>query len=231
MISALVFAREWSPEIVKNQHRAEENFEKLDEGIFMEAIGNIRAVCNTFSLVVQFLTYLSQWRNPIATLLAMMVCIGIWVKGWAQYIPTALCFLMAAWMVNTKLQKCSQSTKKVSTKTRENKIIQFVKKQYSLFVLQLVTVAVPPTTVVEKQNALLAYQEKLMIVNQVMHMVQVTFLSCEGREGWIAIGSLCEVGVILLLVPAKVLCAFTIFVFFFQHLLRAFHCAVRQKYH
>eukprot|EP00178_Gracilaria_changii_P000306 TRINITY_DN1037_c0_g2_i1.p1 TRINITY_DN1037_c0_g2~~TRINITY_DN1037_c0_g2_i1.p1 ORF type:complete len:883 (-),score=120.97 TRINITY_DN1037_c0_g2_i1:2083-4731(-) len=176
--------------------------EPFDAGRLGEAIGTFAELCSPLARVVQFLNYLFQWRNPPATILAILVCVSIAAKGLVNFVPAALFFIQAAWVVETKYNwlglGMGRAEKEDARRRRAN-------------VLEMVA---------QMHDVLMAAQNVLNRLNRELGKVQTLFLwGCEDWHSWVAVGALCLAGFVLLIVPSRTLFLLMFFMLFFKHFL------------
>ncbi|KAI0559419.1 PH-like protein [Gracilaria domingensis] len=176
--------------------------EPFDAGRLGDAIGTFAELCSPLARVVQFLNYLFQWRNPPATILAILLCIIIAAKGLVNFVPAALFFIQAAWVVETKYNwlglGMGRAEKEDARRRRAN-------------VLEMVA---------QMHDVLMAAQNVLNRLNRELGKFQALFLwGCEDWQSWVAVGALCVVGFVLLIVPGRTLFLLMFFMLFFKHFL------------
>lgn len=176
--------------------------EPFDVGRLGDAIGRFAELCAPLARVIQFLNYLFQWRNPSATILAILVCVAIAAKGLVNFVPAALVFFQAAWVVETKYNWLGLGMGRAGKEDAE-------KRQAN--VLEMVA---------QVHDVLMAAQNVLNRMNRELGKVQALFLwGCEDWQSWVAVGALCVVGFVLLVVPGRTLFLLMFFMFFFNHFL------------
>lgn len=165
-----------------------------------DAIGRFAELCSPLVRVIEFLMHLFQWRNPPATILAILSCLMIAIKGWLPYIPAALVFLQAAWVVETKYNWFGLGMGRAGMEDAERRKDN---------VLRLVA---------QVHDTLAAAQNVLGGLNGELGKVESVFLwGCEEWQSWVVVGALCGVGAILLMVPGKYIFCWLFVMCFFKH--------------
>lgn len=177
--------------------------EPFDIGKLGDEIGRFAELCAPFARVMQFFDHLIQWRNPPATILAILVCLFIAYNGYVHYVPAFMVLLQALWVVETKFNMLGMGMGGAATEDAE---------QRQRNVLQLVA---------QVHDTLAAGQNVLARSNRELGKVQTLFLwSCDDdRDSWISVGSLCLVSLVLLVVPARTIFLALMFFLFFKHFL------------
>lgn len=77
--------------------------EPFDVGRLGEGMGKLAHLCTPLVHAAQFFSYIVQWRNPPATVLAFCASMYILVAGWVPYLPAATFFTLAGVVVATKV--------------------------------------------------------------------------------------------------------------------------------
>lgn len=177
--------------------------EPFDIGKLGDEIGRFAELCAPFARVMQFFDHLIQWRNPPATILAILVCLFIAYNGYVHYVPAFTVLIQALWVVETKFNMLGMGMGGAATEDAE---------QRQRNVLQLVA---------QVHDTLAAGQNVLARSNRELGKVQTLFLwGCDDdRDSWIAVGSLCLVSLVLLVVPARTIFLALILFLFFKHFL------------
>lgn len=176
--------------------------EPFDVGRLGDAIGRFAELCSPMVAVIQFFNHLFQWRNPPATTLAIIVCITISINGMVHYVPAGLMFFQAAWVVETKYNWLGLGMGRFNAEEAE-------KRQANVLAL-----------VAQVHDTLAAAQNVLGKLNKELGKLESLFLwGCEEWQSWVAVGGLCTVGVILLVVPTGSMFLFLFFFLFFRHFL------------
>lgn len=176
--------------------------EPFDVSKLGDAIGRFAELCSPLARVFQFSSHLFQWRNPPATILAILICITIAIKGWVKYVPACLLFLQAAWVVETKYNWLGLGMGRTEFEDAERRQAN---------VLELVA---------QVHDTLAAAQNVLGSLNRELGKVQALFLwGSEEWQSWVAVGILSFVGLILLVIPSRVMSLSLFFFFFFKHFL------------
>lgn len=184
--------------------------EPFDPAILGDAIGRFAELCSPLARTTQFLSHLFQWRNPPATVLAILVCIGIAAKGLVNYVPAFLLFSQAALVVETKYNWLGLGMGRAESEDAE-------KRQANVIAL-----------VTQVHDTLAAAQNVLSKLNRELGKVQSLFLwGAEEWQCWMAVGFLVFVSLILLIVPTRSLFLGTVFFFFFKHFLPPSNPALR----
>lgn len=188
-----------------------EDDEPFDVGKLGDAIGRFAELCAPMARVLQFFNYLIQWRNPSATILAILVCMAVAVKGLVHYVPAFLFFSQAVWIVETKYNVFGLRMAGLSAgdaKEEERNVLELVAQVH---------------------DTLAAAQNVLSKLNGELGKVQaVSLWGCENDfESWIAVGALCFAAFILALLPLHVLFVFLVFFMFFKHFLPPSNPALR----
>lgn len=179
-----------------------EDEEPFDIAILGEAIGRFAELCAPAANIVQGISSLFQWRNPPATILAVLVCVFIAYRGIVNYVPAFVVFFQAAWVVETKYNWLGLGMGRAEQGDAE---------QRRANVLALVT---------QVQNTLAAAQNVLGKLNREIGKVQSLFLwGAEDWQSWVAVGALCLLGLVLLIVPSRLLFLGGVFFLFFKHFL------------
>lgn len=176
-----------------------------------DAIGRFAELCSPLVRVIQFFIHLLQWRNPPATVLAILVCITIATNGLVNYVPAGLFFLQALWVVETKynwLGLGMGGSKSEDAEQRQANVL-------ALFA--------------QVHDTLSAAQNVLFRLNRELGKVQSLFLwGCPSEsDSWVAVAFLCGIGFILLLVPTQTLFLFLVFFSFFKHFLPPTNAGLR----
>lgn len=167
-----------------------------------DAIGRFAELCSPLVRVIQFFNHLFQWRNPPATVLAMLVCIFIAGNGLVHYVPASLVFFQAAWIVETKYNWLGLGMGRTGLEDAE-------RRQANVLAL-----------VAQVHDTLAAAQNVLGRMNRELGRVQLLFLwGSEEWQSWAAVGVLCIAGFVLLIVPSRTLFLFFFFFMFFKHFL------------
>lgn len=176
--------------------------EPFDVGRLGDAIGRFAELCSPLVRVIQFFNHLFQWRNPPATVLAILVCIFIAANGLVHYVPACLFFIQAAWVVETKFNWLGLGMGRTESEDAE-------RRQANVLAL-----------VAQVHDTLAAAQNVLTRLNREIGKVQLLFLwGSEEWQSWVAVGALCGIGLILLVVPSQTLFLFFFFFMFFKHFL------------
>ncbi|CAN8072245.1 unnamed protein product [Agarophyton chilense] len=176
--------------------------EPFDAGRLGDAIGRFAELCSPLARVVQSLNYLFQWRNPPATILAILVCVTIAAKGLVNFVPAALFFIQAAWVVETKYNWLGLGMgrpEKEDARRRRANVLEMVAQMH---------------------DVLMAAQNVLNSLNRELGKVQALFLwSGEDWQSWVVVLALCFSGFVLLIVPGRTLLFLLFFMLFFRHFL------------
>lgn len=176
--------------------------EPFDVGRLGDAIGRFAELCAPLVRVIQLFNHLFQWRNPPATILAILACIFIAANGLVHYVPAVLVFLQAAWIVETKYNWLGLGMGRTETEDAE-------RRQANVLAL-----------VAQVHDTLAAAQNVLGRLNRELGKVQLLFLwGSEEWQSWAAVGALCGVGLVLLVVPAQTIFLCGMFFMFFKHFL------------
>lgn len=177
--------------------------EPFDVGKLGDAIGRFAELCAPLVRVIQMFDHLVQWRNPPATILAILVCMTIAFNGLVHYVPAGLVLLQALWVVETKYNRLGLGMGGSASEDAE---------QRQRNVLQLVA---------QVHDTLAAAQNVLSRLNRELGKVQALFLwnSHHERDSWVAVGALGMATMVLLMVPAQSLFLFLVFFLFFKHFL------------
>lgn len=179
--------------------------EPFDVGKLGDAIGRFAELCSPLVRVIQFINHLTQWRNPPATILAVLTSIWVATKGWVHYIPAALFFFQAVWVVETKFNIFGLGMGRMESEDAERRQAN---------VLAMVS------QVSQVCNSLEAAQNALTRMNRELGKFQSLFLwGCEEWQSWVAVGTLSFIGLILLILPSRILALFLFFLLFFKHFL------------
>lgn len=184
--------------------------EPFDPAILGDAIGRFAELCSPVARTMQFLSHLFQWRNPPATILAILVCIGIAAKGLVNYVPAFLLFCQAAWVVETRYNWLGLGMGQAGSEDAET-------RQANVLAL-----------VAQVHDTLAAAQNVLSKLNRELGKVQSLCLwGTEEWQSWVAVGFLMFVSLILLIVPTRTLFLGTVFFLFFKHFLPPSNPALR----
>lgn len=180
-----------------------EDDEPFDVGKLGDAIGRFAELCAPLARVMQNFNHLIQWRNPAATILAILLCMTIAFKGLVYYVPAFLIFLQAAWVVETKYNFLGLRMAGVEAGDA---------KEEQRNVLELVA---------QVHDTLVAAQNVLSKLNRELGKVQAVFLwGCNtDAESWIAVGGLCIAALIVAVLPLRVMFLCFVFFLFFKHFL------------
>lgn len=188
-----------------------EDDEPFDVGKLGDAIGRFAELCAPLARLMQNFNHLIQWRNPAATILAILLCMTIAFNGLVYYVPAFLIFLQAAWVVETKYNFLGLRIAGVeagdANEERRN-------------VLELVA---------QVHDTLVAAQNVLSKLNRELGKVQAVFLwGCNtDAESWIAVGGLCFAALIVAVLPLRVMFLCFVFFMFFKHFLPPSNPALR----
>lgn len=176
--------------------------EPFDVSKLGDAIGRFAELCSPLVRVVQFISHLFQWRNPPATILAILICLTITVKGWVSYVPACMLFLQALCVVDTKYNWLGLGMGRTESADAERRQANVLK------------------LVAQVHDTLAAAQNVLGKLNGELGKLQALCLwGSEDWQSWVAVGSLCFVGVVLLLIPSRLLFFSSFFFLFFKHFL------------
>eukprot|EP00177_Eucheuma_denticulatum_P001374 GFKZ01002496.1.p1 GENE.GFKZ01002496.1~~GFKZ01002496.1.p1 ORF type:complete len:904 (-),score=127.93 GFKZ01002496.1:977-3688(-) len=182
-------------------YRAKDD-EPFDVAVLGDAIGRFAELCSPLAGLVVFISHLFQWRNPPATILAVLVCSAIAIKGLVNYVPAFLMVLQAAWVVETKYNWLGLGMGRTESEDAE-------RRQAS--VLSLVT---------QVHDTLAAAQNVLSRLNGELGKVQSLFLwGAEEWQSWVAVGALLMAAFVLAIVPSRLLFLGFVFFLFFKHFL------------
>lgn len=188
-----------------------EDDEPFDVGKLGDAIGRFAELCAPLARVLQYFNHLIQWRNPAATILAILVCMTIAFKGLVHYVPAFLVFLQAAWVVETKYNVLGLRMAGVDAGDA---------KEEQRNVLELVA---------QVHDTLVAAQNVLSKLNRELGKVQAVFLwGCNtDADSWIAVGGLCFAALVLAILPVRMMFLCFVFFMFFKHFLPPSNPALR----
>lgn len=189
-------------EINDRMYRVQDD-EPFDVGKLGDAIGRLAELCAPLARLMQHFEYLIQWRNPPATILAILVCMTIACNGLVHYVPAGIMFLLALWVVETKYNWLGLGMGGSRTEDAE---------QRQRNVLEMVA---------QVHDTLAAAQNVLSRINRELGKMQSLFLwGCPNEsDSWIAVGSLCFVSAVLMMVPTSSLFLSMVFFMFFKHFL------------
>lgn len=187
---------------INNRIYQADDDEPFDVGKLGDSIGRFAELCSPLARVIQLMLHLFQWRNPPATILAIVICCTIATKGLVHYVPAVLVLLQAAWVVETKYNWLGLGMGRAETEDAE-------RRQANVLAL-----------FAQVHDALQAAQNVLCRLNRELGKVQLLFLwGGEEWQSWVAVGALFVVGVVLLVVPVRMLFLFMFFMLFFKHFL------------
>lgn len=188
-----------------------EDDEPFDVGKLGDAIGRFAELCAPLARVMQNFNHLIQWRNPAATILAILLCMTIAFNGLVYYVPAFLIFLQAAWVVETKYNFLGLRIAGIEAGDA---------KEEQRNVLELVA---------QVHDTLVAAQNVLSKLNRELGKVQAVFLwGCNtDAESWIAVGGLCFAALVVAVLPLRVMFLCFVFFMFFKHFLPPSNPALR----
>lgn len=197
-------------EINKRMYHVQDD-EPFDVGKLGDAIGRLAELCAPPVRVIQFFDHLIQWRNPPATILAVLVCTTIAANGLVHYVPSGLVFLQACWVVEMKYNWLGLGLGGSLSEDAE---------QRQRNVLEMVA---------QVHDTLTAAQNVLSRMNRELGKLQALFLwgSHKDSDSWIAVGTLCFVAFILMVVPTRSLFLAMMYFMFFKHFLPPSNPALR----
>lgn len=175
-------------------YRAQDE-QPFDLRVLATSIGRLAELCEPLARSIQFLNQLFQWQNPPATVLAILACSFIAIRGYVQYVPAMVLFGQACWIVETRLNWFGVG---MARRPSEN-----VEEQQQN-VLQMVA---------QVRDALQAAQNVIARVNVFLGKVQTLFLwRAHSWQSWVAVATVLFTVMVLIFVPAKML--FMVFVSF-----------------
>ena len=178
------------------------DFEPVSIPVLTTNIGRLAELCSPLANFVQNCNYLFQWRNPSATILAILSCIFISTRELIVYIPSMVVFSLILCVIETRFSIIGLyeqgSSAEEAREQREN-------------VFQMVA---------QVQDALQAAQNVILYVNKHLGKVQTLFLwRCDYRKSWIALMFLAATTVVLSMFSAKLLFMTCVFFMFGKHFL------------
>lgn len=180
--------------------------EPFDVARLGEGIGRLAELCTPLARAWQFYTHLVQWRNPPATVLALLFCLYVVYMGWVQYIPAMALFSQSALIVVTKTGAFGLDKWMWGGGRPEDA------EERQANVLELVS---------QVHDTLCAAQNVIRNINLTLGKVQALCLWGTGEmwQSWIAVGVITLVGGVLFFVEARLIFAIVVFMAFAKHFL------------
>ncbi len=174
----------------------------FDLSEFARSIGRFAELCSPLARFIQYLNHLFQWQNPPATILAILLCIVVAVRGLVQHLPALILFGQACWVIETKMNWFGLGMGRATLEDAE---------QQQQNVLEMVA---------QVHDALQAAQNVLTRLNVFFGKVQTLCLwRSKEWESWTAVGVVLFAMLILMLVPTQILFMCLVFFMFGKHFL------------
>ncbi|CDF36017.1 unnamed protein product [Chondrus crispus] len=176
--------------------------EPFDVSRLGEAIGRFADLCSPLARFLELISHLFQWRNPPATILAILVCLTITVKGWISYVPACMLFSQALCIVDAKYNYFGLGMGRTESEDAERRQANVLK------------------LVAQVHDTLAATQNVIGRMNRELGKLEALYLwGSEEWHTWVAVGFLCSLGLFLLLIPSRLLFLPSFFFLFFKHFL------------
>jgi hypothetical protein len=178
--------------------------EPFDVARFGEGIGRLAELCTPVARLFQFFSHLVQWRNPAATVLALLASMCLVYMGWVKYLPSAALLFQAGLIVATRNRMFGLDGWMWGGGRPEDA------RQRQANVLELVA---------HVHGTLRAAQNVIKRLNHALGKVQTLCLwgADEEWKSWVFVGMLSVIGFLLATLPARFLFAIAVFMLFSRH--------------
>lgn len=179
--------------------------EPFDVGRLGDGIGRLAELCTPLVRLSQFVEHIVQWRNPPATVIALLVCLYFVYARWVVYVPSLALFMLACLIVLTR----SESFSGLDTWLWGGGLPENAKERQAN-ILELVA---------HVHDGLRGTQNVIMRLNSSLGKVQTLFLWGSGNEKqtWTIVVALCFIGSFLVLFDTRVIYTAMIWVVFSKH--------------
>ncbi len=173
------------------------DIEPVSIPVLTNSIGRFAELCSPLASIVQNCNYLFQWKNPSATVLAIMACANIVSRGLIVYIPSMIFLFVAFWVIEKRLSVIGLHDHSITAEdVRE--------KQRNVFRM-----------VAQVHDALQATQNVTLYLNKHLGKVQTLLLwRTDRQKSWLAVSVLFLTGIIFATFSGKMLFTMlTVFMF------------------
>jgi Plant protein of unknown function (DUF639) len=190
-------------EINKRVYVADDD-EPFDVARLGEGIGRLAELCTPVVRLSQFITHILQWRNPPATVLALVTCCYFVYSDWVRYIPTLVLLFQAGLIVATRNRVLGLDGWMWGGGRPEEA------RQRQANVLELVS---------SVHDTLCAAQNVIKRLNNVFGKLQTLCLWGTGAEwqSWVAVAFVAGLGVLVLVTNVRTLFVIVVLVTFSRH--------------
>jgi hypothetical protein len=178
--------------------------EPFDVARLGEGIGRLAELCTPVMRLAQFVTHILQWRNPPATVLALVTCFYFVYEDWVQYIPTLMMLFVAGLIVATRSEMFGLEGWMWGGGRPEDS------RQRQANVLEMVA---------SVHDTLRAAQNVIKRLNDLLGKVQALCMWGTGAEwqSWVSVGAVVGLGGLMLFANARALFCIAVVLTFSRH--------------